>query len=407
MTIDYDELLDLLSVPRPNGSAAERATLAALKRWLEARGIAYQTHGFRQYPYLYQAVGAWLIGSRALLALAVLRRWGWPALPIAGVGLAGGVLDTFGVPLVGWPGARRGESLLLEFGPPDADREIILAAHYDSKTELLGRNQAHFFISRLPLGIALSVLLGLLGPLDHWLARRRSPLAHLTYALGLAVSPILLGLASGLGLHLMLGRLVAPSQGAVDNGAACAILLGLAARLAGGQIPLQQTRVRIALFGAEEVNMQGSRAFVREQYRDGPTGRPVVAVNLELLGQDGGYLLWRKDGNALRSVDTSPEVNALVGGAVKQVTGQAPPVEGLLNSDTFSFLSAGIPAAVLGSFDAREGNSGMHSAADRRERVHVARLHETVAILEQTLLRYDALPAWLLPADLPQPEQRV
>ncbi len=401
MTVNYNELLDLLSVPRPNGSAAERATLEALKRWLEARGIAYTTHGFRQYPYLYHAVGAWLIGSRALLALAVLRRWGWPTLPIAGVGLAGGLLDTFGVPFVGWPGARRGESLLLEFGPPDADREIILAAHYDSKTELLGNRQAHFFLSRLPLGIGLSVLLGLLGPLDRWLAGRRSPLAHLTYALGLALSPALLGLAGGLGLHLMLGRLVAPSQGAVDNGAACAILLALAARLAGGELPLGQTRVRIALFGAEEVNMQGSRAFVRGHY-SGAVGRPVAAVNLELLGQDGGYLLWRKDGNALRTVDTSPEVNALVGGAVKQVTGQDPPVEGVLNSDTFSFLSAGIPAAVLGSFDAREGNSGMHSAADRRERVHVGRLRETVVILEQTLLRYDALPVWLLPTALPQ-----
>jgi hypothetical protein len=382
----------LLSVPRPNGSAAERAALRALKDWLDVRGIAYQTHGFRHFPFFYQAVGAWLIGSRTLLGLAVLRRWGWPTLPIALGGLAGGLLDTLGLPVVVWPGVRRGESLLLSFGPPDADRELIFAAHYDSKTELLNDRRRWFFLSRLRQGIALTLLLGLLGPLERWAAERRPGAARLLYGLGLLLALPLLVLAWGLGLHLTLGRWARPSQGAVDNGAACAILLGLAARLAAGEGAPRRTLVRIALFGGEEVNMQGSRAFLRERYPAGAPRLPAAAVNLELLGQNGGYQLWQRDGDALRPAPTSPALNAAVGAAVAAVTGQPPRAADLINSDGFAFLSAGIPTSVLGSFDRALGTGGMHTDADNLDRIDITRLPETVEVLARVLAWYDGLP---------------
>lgn len=390
--VDYEALMRLLSVPRPNGSPAERATLQALKDWLEARGIAYQTHTFRQFPFFYQAVGAWLIGSRTLLGLALLRRWGWPTLPIALGGLLGGLLDTLGLPLVVWPGARRGESLLLSFGPPEAERELFFAAHYDSKTELLNDRQRGALLSRLREGIALTLLLGLLGPLERGLAGRRPGLARALRGLGLLLALPMLGLAWGLGLHLTLGRWAPPSQGAVDNGAACAALLGLADRLARGEELPRRTRVRIALFGAEEVNMQGSRAFLREHCRPGAAGPRRAALNLELLGQNGGYLLWQSDGDALRPAPTDPTLNAAVAAAVATVTGQPPRAAGLINSDGFAFLRAGIPTSVLGSFDRALGTAGMHSAADSLARIDMARLPETVAVLARVLAWYDEQP---------------
>ena len=90
--------------------------------------------------------------------------------------------------------------------------------------------------------------------------------------LGAVLTLPMLFLAFGLGLNLSTGRLLKPSQGAVDNGAACAILLGMADRrafLANLQspipnfhnYPLPNTRVTIALFTGEEVQMQGSRAY--------------------------------------------------------------------------------------------------------------------------------------------------
>ena len=59
--IDYTELMRILSVPRPNGSAAERETARALCDWLGRRGIRYHVHGFRLYPYFNEAIGLWII----------------------------------------------------------------------------------------------------------------------------------------------------------------------------------------------------------------------------------------------------------------------------------------------------------------------------------------------------------
>ena len=80
---DFQELMAILSIPRPNGNAAERWTSQTLQRWLQKRSIPYQIQPFRQYPYLFEATGIWLILSRTLLALAILLRWNWWSLPIA------------------------------------------------------------------------------------------------------------------------------------------------------------------------------------------------------------------------------------------------------------------------------------------------------------------------------------
>jgi Zn-dependent M28 family amino/carboxypeptidase len=191
------------------------------------------------------------------------------------------------------------------------------------------------------------------------------------------LSALLLFLAWGLGLNLTLGRFVRPSQGAVDNGAACAAMLGLAERLAREPGLLRRTRVTLALFAGEEVNMQGSRAYVRD--RAWPV--PAAAVNLEILAQDGDYVFWEQDGSVFKLTPTAPEVNALVTAAVTQATGQAPCPAGPVNSDCGSFLAAGIPATTLGTRDRRLGFGGLHGPADNLGRIVMARLPEAVEIL--------------------------
>jgi hypothetical protein len=71
---DFAGLMRLFSCPRPSGSAAERATLAATRAWLDARRIGYQVHTFRLYPYFFEAAGAWLIASRTLPAAGAAVR---------------------------------------------------------------------------------------------------------------------------------------------------------------------------------------------------------------------------------------------------------------------------------------------------------------------------------------------
>ena len=385
--IDYHELMAILSVPRPNGSAALQRTCLALQAWLVQHDIPFRIHTFRLYPYFFEAIGVWIILSRTVLAAAIWLRWGWPALLIAILGVVGGTLDVaLSLPVVTWPGARRGENILIEFEPPiAASQEIVFSAHYDSKTELLDHFQRMFFITRLRFGIVLTLLLGLLGLAEGFLRAQAPTYANLVFGLGAVLTLPMLFLALGLGLNLSAGRLLQPSLGAVDNGAACAILLGLADRLTHLPSPISNTRVTIALFMGEEVQMQGSRAYVRD--RDWPL--PAIALNLEVMAQDGGYVYWEQDGNAFGLMPTSQQVSGAIADAVKQVTGQPAQPVGPVNSDGFSFISAGIPTSVLGTFDSRLRETGFHRPTDNLGRVAMSRLPEGVEILSRFLQNYD------------------
>lgn len=394
--VNYAELMAWLSRPRPNGSAALRATLQDLKGWLAGREIPYRVQPFALAPYFYEAIGAWIILSRTLLALAVWLRWGWPALAIALLSLPVGLLDVaLNRPTLTRLRQVTGENILIEFEPQIPQHELVLCAHYDSKTELLDHRQRMFFLKSLRFGILLTVILGILGVLDGWLAGRGVGFSGVIYALGVLLSLPLLYLAWGLGLNLATGRFLKPSQGAVDNGAACAILLGLAdllnrelnlARTASDyHSPLQRTRLTLALFAGEEVNMQGSRAYARS--RSWPL--PVAALNLEVMAQDGAYVLWEQDGTALQLTPTHAGLNELVAQAVQAIAGQAPRRVGPVNSDAGSFLAAGVPAATLGTYDTRWVDTGFHRPTDNLGRVVLARLPEGVEILRRLIERVD------------------
>jgi hypothetical protein len=378
--IDYRELMTILSIPRPNGSVAERETGRALRDWLTRHGIPHRVQTFRLYPYFFECVGLWLILSRTLLALAIWERWGWITLLIALLGLLGGTLDVaINLPLVTWPGARRGKNILIEFEPKEPQQEIIFCAHYDSKTELLDHRQRMFFLEKLRFGIGLTALLGIWGPIERWLVGY--PWGEVIFWMGVVLTVPMLLLAWGFGLHLSLGRLLEPSQGAVDNGAACAILLGLAERLAAGQVPPTNKKITLALFTGEEVNMQGSRAYVahREWHL------PAAALNLEAMGQDGDIIYFESDGNVFRLVPAAERLNRAIAAAVERVSRRAAQPAGPVTSDGGSFLLAGIPATTVATLDTRLGVTGFHRPADNLGRVVFERLPQGVAILEAFL----------------------
>ena len=191
-----------------------------------------------------------MLCAQTVLAVSVWLRWGWVSSLIAVLGILGGLLDTaFDIPLVTWPGKTTGQNILIEFEAPNPRRELVISAHYDSKTELFDHRIRYFFVRNLPVGIALAIMLGILSPLENYLP---VPWIAPTYILAVALTIPLLFLVWGLGLNLWVGRLRHnPSQGAVDDGAACAILLGLAQDITDGNVPLENTRLTLALFGGE------------------------------------------------------------------------------------------------------------------------------------------------------------
>ena len=376
----------IFSLPRPNGSPGEQATCRSLCDWLAGHGIPHRIHTFAQYPYYFESIGVWIIFSRSLLAAAIWLRWGWLAFGIAVVGLIGGALDVaYRIPLVSWPGYCAGKNILIEFEPGGAKQEVVISAHYDSKTELLDHRQRMFFLKNIRLGIFLTIFLGLFGPLDRFLLSRNADFADLVYWLGIGLGIILLILAWGLGLNLSIGRLLAQSPGAVDNGAACAILLGLAHEFACGKFSLKNTRVTLALFTGEEINMQGSRAYVLSKSWD----LPAVAVNLEAMAQNGDYVIWEQDGSIFKLEFTSQSISKSVAEAVYDVAMRKVVPGGPIISDGSSFLAAGIPTAVLGTYDRRWGDSGFHRPTDNLSRVVIERLPEGVEVVKKFLLDHD------------------
>ncbi|NKB72676.1 MAG: M20/M25/M40 family metallo-hydrolase [Candidatus Latescibacteria bacterium] len=374
------QLLESLSRPRPNGSHACRRTLRDLCHYLDRQGIPHTLHTFRLYPFLLETFGAWIIAWQTGLALAVWLQGGWATAAIALVGALIVIVEMgLRIPLLSHLGACQSDNLAIAWAPPRPRRELILCAHYDSKTELWDHRGRHLLLKGAVLfGLPATLALGLAGPLEQYLQQTASPWAgHLyTLAAGLSIPQLLL--CWSLGLNTVLGRLVRPSRGAADNGAACAIVLEAARRLYRGEVPLARTKITCALFTGEEVGMQGSRAYVRQ--RAWPL--PAAALNLEIMGQSGGYIVWQREGHSLAWHATDPDLNRALQGAVEQVTGHPPQNRPeAVFTDAASFLQAGLPAATLSTLHPRLGDRGFHRPADEPGRLDQQSLRDGVDIV--------------------------
>jgi hypothetical protein len=405
---ELTNLLPILSVPRPNGSRALERTVEAVRAWLEGEGIPVQSHRFTLHPYFMELLGLWMALTGLLLPVAALGRWGWGGLALAILTVAVPLLEVrFLRPTVTALVRRPARNLVVSFPAPRPVREVILCAHLDSKTELLDHVQrgALLRLGRPAIGLALAC--GVLTAVEGLLPAG-------TGAVIVRWSAILAGLPAaayglGLGANLAGGRFSRrPSTGAVDNGAAVAVLLALAKRLShrrrtGGagleqtprlrrdELGLDHTSITLLFTVGEEAQMQGALAYVRDRGKmENSWPLPTHVVNLEVLGQNGGYLLWDEDGTAMLRLPTDPALNRALEQAVETVTEARPVRVPAISSDGFAFLRRGIPAATLGSFDLDLGGRGLHSALDDPGRVDPGRLAEAVAVLNCVLADMDA-----------------
>ena len=385
-------LPEFLSVPRPNGSRALERTVGEVEARLEGLGIPVQSHHFTLRPYSMELLGLWLLLGGLLLPLAALLRWGWVGLALALLTVAVPLLEVrFLQPTVTALARRPARNLVACFSPARPRQELILCAHLDSKTELLDHDQRRGLVRLSLPAIVLVLISGILITLERSLPAGTA--RQVVY--WLAFLSALPGTAYGLGMgaNLVGGRFSrSPSSGAVDDGAAVAVLLELADRLQRGALSLDATAVTLLLTVGEEAQMQGALAYVDDVQAQDPAGAslPTFAINLEVLGQNGGYLLWGRDGTAMISLPNDAALNAALERAVEAVTGEPPLRAPQLNSDAFAFLRAGIPAATLGGYDHDLGGRGLHSVLDSTGRVDPARLVEATDLLCHLLEELDA-----------------
>lgn len=382
------ELPSYLTRPRPNGSNALRQSLEALEEHLRNLGVVPLRQPFTSRPYFQELVGLWLAAGGLLLPLAALARAGWVGLVLGLLIPLIPVLEVrFGIPTVSALLRHSAYNLQSTFPAPAAAQELILCAHVDTKTELLDHQQRRLLLRLSMPAAALAVASGTL-VLSEQLVRTESAATALRWtAFAAALPACVFGLVTA--ADLVLGRLSSrPSRGAVDNGAATTVLLALAEALQRGTLRVECTSVTLLWTVAEEAQMQGAAAWVRHRH-DWPV--PTLAVNLEILGQSGSFVLWKHDGTALRRLATSDAINAGLAESVSAVTGTAPLMVADINSDAFAFLSRQIPAATLGSFDENRGDRGLHSHHDNPDRIVPRRLDEALEVLSHFLAARDRI----------------
>lgn len=377
----FPAFLPSLARPRPNGSRALEETVREVRAWLQREGTPVEGHRFILRPYFMEWLGVWMAFTGLLLPAAALGRWGWWGLIVALLALGVPLAETrFLFPTVTALIRRPAENLVVSFPAPRPKREAILCAHLDSKTELLDHVQRERLLrlGRPAMGLALTA-----GGLTFVASLVPAPAAQLLRwaAFAAALPTALYGLA--MAANLVGGRFSRhPSTGAVDDGAAVAVLLELARRSARGELRLEHTHLTLLFTVGEEAQMQGALAYVRDR-KEWPL--PACVVNLEVMGQNGGYLLWDQDGTAMVRLPADPALNGALERAVEAVTGERPFRVPLINSDGFAFLRQGIPAATLGSFDLELGGRGLHSAMDSPDRLDPGRMEEAVEVLSRFL----------------------
>jgi hypothetical protein len=385
----WDELLHALAeLPRENGTPGLQDAASYLVAVLQSAGLQVEQLPYLASPWRLRLAGLlvlvggcaygllmWKGRARAALAVALLV----PAVLLA-------ELDGY-IPLVSWVGTHPQTHVLARL-PPQAPpvQRLILAAHYDTKTDLLDH------VERGPIELATipATLLLVLGAAGL-LALQRWPRAPGALKWG----PRLAGLAGpllGVAYFLMLtaGAFVPrPSPGALDDGAACALLVRLAQTLATS--PLERTEVEILLLSGEEIGVQGSWKYARQRFAH-PPELPTALLNLEGLGGAENLTVYGAEHFTLRNFPPDPRLVRLLDEVHQQRQGRplyVTPEPAV--TDARSFLAHGIPSATLASD--REDHApfrGMHSAEDHRQRLSLPALEATLELLLTTVRLADA-----------------
>jgi aminopeptidase S len=139
---------------------------------------------------------------------------------------------------------------------------------------------------------------------------------------------------------------VPDGPGMNDKGSGSAALLELAARMRGS--PKVTNQVRLAWWGAEEVDMDGSTHYVKTLTR-ADRRKIALYLNLDMVASPNvGYLVEGKGGCDEDAADGSGEVARLLAERLT-ATGVGPEIiEFMCDSDYMPFMDAGIP--TVGAF---------------------------------------------------------
>lgn len=388
--MDLYKILETIAVPRPNHSDAVDKTAAYLKGLLTSWNIPFDVQHYTLRPYEHLLVG-YACFFLALLALYFVIKQ--KPLPILAAALAIPVLMIleyeFFIPVVSPLITKGGQNLIVSFNAPDAMRELVFAAHYDSKTDFFDHLERAKIYRFIPVAGVLGMLMALWVKLRTRMKALRKPFfAPLTVAFAALLAAYWGLVALGMGGYIFLSK---QSCGAVDDGGAVVTLLGLAKNIKEGKVNTGKSNITIIFMSGEEVGPQGSYWYVKKRFRDAPAkpSLPVSLVNLELVGQNGTMVYWRKYGVFLSFKGHDQELEKRIAAAWKDVAGKPPVAGGAITDDAYHFINAGIPAITVGHTGIPGlGEGGFHDVTDCMDRVNRNNLYLMVKTLGKYIEGY-------------------
>lgn len=384
----WDELLrHLAGGPRENGSEALRQAAEFLVRTLREAGVQADLYSYMAHPYRLRLIGVTMLAGCLAFAWLLRRGRATAALLVLLAITAVTLLETdFYQPILGWIGAQEQSHVVAELPALQPTQHVFLTAHYDTKTDALDH------VERAPIQfLALPIVLFLVGVTVASLlysARGRSSrgIERLMRA------AVWVAVAFGIGSFLAFsaGALIpSRSHGALDNGAACAVLVRLAERLHDAP-RLQRTDVSIVLFSAEEVGVEGSWVYAQERFAV-PPARSTWVINLENIGAAPDLAVFGSETYSLRAYRPSPGLVALLDSVHREKRGKPLYVTPYpAGTDARSFLARGVDAATLMSdLPGHPLPRHLHSRQDDRRRIDESSLDATVDYLLAVVRKVD------------------
>ena len=158
--MDLNEILAHLSIPRPNQSQSLEETAKYIKALLNDWGIQFAVQEFTLRPYMQLLVGSTILLLAILLFILVLKKKSILALIVA---LAIPLLliaefELF-IPVVTGLIQTTGQNIIVTYNVPNPVRELVFAAHFDSKTDFWDHIQRARIYSFIPEAVVLGLII--------------------------------------------------------------------------------------------------------------------------------------------------------------------------------------------------------------------------------------------------------
>ncbi|MBU2512365.1 Zn-dependent exopeptidase M28 [bacterium] len=385
-------ILEKIAIPRPNHSEAVKQTAVYLKDLLSSRQIPFSTQEFSVRCHQTLLLGVTIIILSVLFLLFIKTRR--PFLALFSVLAILGVIileNETSFHTISSLIQRPGENIFVEFKTPGSQRELVFAAHYDSKTDVLDHEQRSIFLKLLPYMLVMGILISFLTYLSKKFKILNARPMRSLYLLGaFALVVFSLSAFAWLGGYIFLGE-DKHSPGAVDDGASVAILLKMADEIHQGNLDIGQSDVTILLTDGEEVGYQGAYHYTKEKYGEEVQirNKPVYLFNLELMGQSGTLYHSQKTCSVFVCYPADADLIARVVNVWSNISDK--PAEPLrsMTDDSFAFGAIGIPFVTIGNTGLPGlGYGGFHSTTDGMSRVDPENLQRMSLFLEKIIESY-------------------